>query len=156
GQKAPLHARGEACSPAAAQARVLNGLDQVSRRGLEGLLGALIATVLGVGVKVPGVVEAPRGGQDWRQVGHDLGPFQPCFLAASTPARVAAPAPWSWSARPSGKPASTRDISLNVTTLSAPRVGTMSLPARMSSTSWRADSGVMLSKNSQLTITTGA
>ena len=37
-----------------------------------------------------------------------------------------------------------------------PRVEWTSLPARRSSTSWVADSGVMLSKNSQLTIITGA
>ena len=37
-----------------------------------------------------------------------------------------------------------------------PLVGRTGLPARRSSTSWRAESGVMLSKNSQFTIMTGA
>ncbi|CKR61250.1 Uncharacterised protein [Mycobacterium tuberculosis] len=38
----------------------------------------------------------------------------------------------------------------------APRVGAFGVSERSESTSSRADSGVWLSKNSQLTITTGA
>src|SRR5690606_27265361 len=155
-QEAPLHARGEARAAAAAQTGVLDGLDDVGGIRLERLGGGLVAAVLGVRVEGPRLLEAPRRGQDGRQLGHVPAPFQPWDLATSTPASVAAPAPWSSSARPSSKPASTRDISLKVTTLSAPRVGRIALPSRMSSTSWRAFSGVMLSKNSQLTIITGA
>src|SRR5206468_2816431 len=52
------------------------------------------------------------------------GAFQPSARASSRPRRVGTPAPTPWSARPSPNPASTRDISLNVHTLEAPRVGT--------------------------------
>lgn len=57
--------------------------------------------------------------------------------------------------RSSGKPARMRAVSLNVHS-GAPRVGATGRPARRSSTMRLALSGVWLSKNSQLTITTGA
>jgi hypothetical protein len=53
-------------------------------------------------------------------------------------------------------PASTRETSLKEATEFAPRVGATSRPARSRSTMSRALAGVWLSKNSQLTITTGA
>src|SRR4051812_20433029 len=74
----------------------------------------------------------------------------------TSPTNEAGPAPAPSSARPSGKPASTRETCRKSHTRPAPRVGATGRPARRSSTSWVVDSGVRLSKNSQLAITTGA
>ena len=75
--------------------------------------------------------------------------------ASRRPASVALPPVGPSSARPSGKPASTRSASRQVQIV-APRGDFTSVPSRRSSTSWVADSGVMSSKNSQFTIITGA
>src|SRR5439155_5306505 len=90
--------------------------------------------------------------------GHRESPFgvQPCSLALRRPASEGGPAvcpPAAWS---SGNPARIREACFQVHSRGAPRVGAMSLPPRSPSTRSLADCGVMLSKNSQLTITTGA
>ena len=59
------------------------------------------------------------------------------------------------SASPSLKPASTRSASRHVQ-IAGPRVERTFSPERRSSTSVTADSGVMLSMNSQLTVIIGA
>ncbi|COW40712.1 Uncharacterised protein [Mycobacterium tuberculosis] len=63
--------------------------------------------------------------------------------------------PWPSSGRWSGRPARMRDVCRKPHS-GAPRVGAFGVSERSESTSSRADSGVWLSKNSQLTITTGA
>ena len=73
------------------------------------------------------------------------------------PARLGSPAVCPSAAWPSGKPARMRDACFQVHSRGAPRVGWMpGAPERSPSTRSRADCGVMLSKNSQFTITTGA
>jgi hypothetical protein len=84
------------------------------------------------------------------------GAVQPICCARTVPRWDGVPAPMPSPARPSLKPASTRETSVKEATLLAPRVGTTSAPSRSLSTSSRAEAGVWLSKNSQLTITTGA
>src|SRR4029079_2792719 len=74
--------------------------------------------------------------------------------ATRRPARVAPPTSRP-DPRESGSPARVLAVSWNVHS-GAPRVGTGGSPARSPSTRSRADDGVWLSKNSQLTITTGA
>ena len=85
----------------------------------------------------------------------DDGAVQPCSRAILSPTSDAGPADGPSSARPSGNPARTRSASRHVHSR-APREAWTSLPALRSSTSLVADSGVWLSMNSQLTITTGA
>ena len=92
----------------------------------------------------------------WSAALSATGSVQPFFAAISRPRRVAGPAEgpsFSW---PSRKPARTRSFSLNVGATIGPRVGWMSRPAWMSSIIARAEEGLWLSKNSQLTMTTGA
>src|SRR6185437_3957595 len=84
------------------------------------------------------------------------GARQPCSSASLRPTRLAGPADGPSVAWSSLKPARIRDASRQVHSRPGPRVGRTGFPARRSSTSWRADSGVWLSKNSQFTITTGA
>ena len=73
-----------------------------------------------------------------------------------TPTRVAGPAAGPSVAWSSLKPARMREAWRQVHSRCGPRVGETGVPARRSSASARARSGVMLSKNSQLTIITGA
>src|SRR5690606_24749968 len=84
------------------------------------------------------------------------GAVQPRSRASFRPSREGPAACGPSPARPSENPASTREACFQPHTGPAPRVGSTSLPSRRSSTSLLALSGVWLSKNSQLTITTGA
>src|SRR5690606_37020376 len=84
------------------------------------------------------------------------GASQPRSRASSSPRSDSGPACTPSPARPSGKPARMRDASRHVARCSGPRVGSTGRPARRSSTSFLAFSGVMLSNDSQLTIITGA
>ena len=104
------------------------------------------------------LARAPRAGWPGRDLSSlvaDSGAVQPFSRAICRPSSEAGPAAGPSSARSSGKPASTRSASRQVQ-MRGPRVERTSLPARRSSTSWVADSGVWLSMNSQLTIITGA
>ena len=83
------------------------------------------------------------------------GADQPFSAAIRKPSRDSAPDVGPSSARSSGNPASTRSASRQVHTR-APRVAVTVSPARSWSTTSHAFCGVVLSKNSQLTIITGA
>ena len=108
------------------------------------------------GVRVS-VTAAPSLGRPPRaRLPPGSGAVQPCSLAIFRPTRLAGPAAGPSVARSSLKPARIRAASRQVTSRSGPRVGVTGFPARRSSTSWRAEAGVMLSKNSQFTIITGA
>ena len=82
-------------------------------------------------------------------------PPSPSRAAILNPSRDSAPEVGPSSARLSEKPASTRSDSRQVQTR-APRVAVTVSPARSWSTTSHACCGVVLSKNSQLTIITGA
>src|SRR5690606_11389355 len=163
---APLHAGGEAGPAAPAQARVLDHLDDGVRVHAEGLPGGRVVAVPGERERVRSV---PVPGENGRELCHSSlprfcslasapgrGASQPFAFASRRPRSDASPADGPSPARPSGKPARIRDASLNVHRRLGPRVGVAPLPARRSSTSRLADSGVWLSKNSQFTTTTGA
>ena len=90
-------------------------------------------------------------------LGRSSSGVQPWPFAMRSPARLGSPAVRPSAAWPSGKPARMRDACFQVHSRGAPRVGWMpGAPDRSPSTRSRADCGVMLSKNSQFTITTGA
>src|SRR5690606_12735977 len=90
GQEGPLEAGGEAGAAAAAQARGLDGLDDVARGHGEGLGQTLVAPTGPVGVQGPGALGVPGVGQDRRQLGraHCL----PSSAVAPSPAGPRLPA----------------------------------------------------------------
>src|SRR5665647_3181568 len=156
-QETPLHAGGEARAATTTQTGVLGQLHQIGLWHLQGVLQGFVAVVLLVGRQRPGLGVVPELGEDRGQLrAHFFFAF-PCWaLATLRPSSDAGPAPTPSSARPSWKPARTRETSLKLQTLDAPRVGVTDAPERRSSTSWLVDWGVWLSKNSQLAMTTGA
>src|SRR5699024_6854478 len=121
-----------------------------------------VAVVLGVGLQGPGVLGVPDVTENRSQRAQLTPPCAPegacqsCSRERRSPSSVALPAPTPSFARPSSKPASTRETSLKDPTVSGPRLGWMGSPSRIASTTLRIDSGVWLSKYSQLIITTGA
>src|SRR5690606_33150118 len=149
----PLHAGGEARAAAAAQAGVLDGLDDRVGVHAQRLLGRLVRAVA---FDREGVGPVPARGQDRSKSRHASGAFHPLALATLSPSSEGPPAEGPSPAWSSGSPARMREASLNVHSRFGPRVGRTSLPSRRSSTSCLAESGVWLSKNSQLTIMTGA
>src|SRR5581483_7098991 len=104
----------------------------------------------------PAVLPAPASRSASPETCSGSGAVQPCSWASFRPTRLAGPADGPSVAWPSLKPARIRDASRQVHSRLGPRLGLTGLPARRSSTSCREEAGVMLSKNSQLTITTGA
>ena len=83
------------------------------------------------------------------------GARQPFSRATFTPSSDASPAVGPSSARPSGKPASTRSASIHEVSV-APRGDLTVSPEDSAASRSSTFSGFMLSKNSQLTISTGA
>src|SRR5215470_5672202 len=172
-QEIPLHTGREAGPTAAAQPGVPHDRDDLVTRHAERLRQRLPAARPPVPVDGEDVRLVPVRGQHRGQgVGHrdsfawspalwlpaepGSGAVQPCSLAIFRPTRSAGPAAGPCVAWSSLKPARIRAASRQVTSRSGPRVGVTGFPARRSSASWRAESGVMLSKNSQFTIITGA
>ena len=180
----PLRAGREARAAAAAQPGVLDQRDDVVGLHRQGLLQRPVAVVAAVGRPASRIRGRPstrlstgvrrlcrcpcavaRGRRRHVAVVRAVVRWSrrlPCRVPVAHPRRPASvrragaargPASRRWPS--SGKPARMR-TSRGRCTAAAPRVGAAGLPARSASTRSRADSGVWLSKNSQLTITTGA
>src|SRR5215212_6448060 len=182
--EAPFHASGKAGTATATQARVLDHGHHVAGVHIQRLAqGAVPAAPLVVG-ELPGALVAPVLGENWGQqavicgwcrvvAGQGVaqrpsswasgwacgfgtgGADQPCSRAIRSPSNADGADVGPSSARPSGKPASTRSACFQVHTL-APRVAVTSSPARVASTTSITISCIVFSKNSQLIIITGA
>src|ERR1700722_6444363 len=164
--EAPLHARREAGAAAAAQGRVLERLDDLIGLHGQGLRQCGVAPGPPVARECERVRLVPPGaelgGRDRRPrcppavLGVPPSGVQPCCLATRRPASVGPPAVLPAVAWSSGKPARIFDACRQVHSTGAPRVGVTFSPERSESTRSLVLAGVMLSKNSQFTITTGA